>query len=187
MSLPVYVELAMYKELVERVLALERKINDLSTSNDDSLEDLFDPIEELPAETIIPKPPNRLIDRCIPELMSNNVSVPAENVLPIPLIKVSNPIKIPEKKSRICRKEPKNAKRLDGTTKTYISEDSAKFWSAISCTYDKYKKAVPAPENRLRWNQFRPIFSKHWHDGSAIDKELWSNEGATLDWNSITP
>ncbi len=187
MSLPVYVELAMYKELVERVLALERKINDLSTSNDDSLEDLFDPIEELPAETIIPKPPNRLIDRCIPELMSNNTSVPAENVLPIPLIKVSNPIKIPEKKSRICRKEPKNAKRLDGTTKTYISEDSAKFWSAISCTYDKYKKAVPAPENRLRWNQFRLIFSKYWHDGSAIDKELWSREGATLDWNSITP
>lgn len=119
--------------------------------------------------------------------MSSNTSAPVENVLPIPLTKVSNPIKIPEKKTRICRKEPKNAKRLDGTTKTYISEDSAKFWSAISCTYDKYKKAVPAPENRLRWNQFRPIFSKFWHAGSAADKELWSSEGATLDWNNINP
>lgn len=188
MSLPVYVELATYKELVDRVAALERKLEDSSSTSNDYCdeEDLSGSISELTMSNIMSKPINRLIDRCIPELMSNNISSPAENVLPIPLTKVTNPIKIPEKKVRICRKEPKNAKRLDGTTKTYISEDSAKFWSAISYTYDKYKKAIPAPENRLRWNQFRPTFSKCWHDGSASDKELWSREGADLDWSNLT-
>lgn len=162
-----FVTLEMYKDLEQRISEIEIKLRDLEVpQNNDVLS------------------PMSLLDRCIPSIMIGSDS-DSDIKLPTPLIKRSNLDKIPEmKKIRVCKKEPKEAKRLDGTTKTYVSADSANFWSAISLTYDKYKKAVP--ENRLSWNLFRGVFSKSWHAASAADKELWAKEGTELDWSSLS-
>lgn len=187
MSLPTYVDLDTYKSLELRVSEIEKKLQELELEesyHDDSFnDDSFGEEDDDITSDLIPKPPS-LVDRCIPSLMSGNVSVPADVKFPAPITKPPVENKLPEKKVRVCKKEPKEAKRLDGTVKKYISGDSANFWSAISFTYDKYKKAVP--ENRLRWNQFRAVFSKFWHAASAVDKDLWAKEGTTLDWNNLS-
>lgn len=181
------VTLDMYKALELRISEIEKKLEEMEVDEpytDDEEDDLSFDIEPT-SVPCVPKPPVNLVDRCIPSLMSGNVSAPVDVKFPLPITK--QVIEKPEKKTRLCKKEPKEAKRLDGTTKTYISSDSANFWSAISLTYDKYKKAVPSKENRLPWNNFRGVFSKFWHAGSAVDKELWAKEGTNLDWSSLSP